>query len=78
MRRDTAKLAVLTRALIDGAPSLLVALTLVLSTGCQTFAPGALDGLTASRGEKRALKQAETDPFPSPADVGLEELKAKP
>ena len=78
MRRDTAKLAVLTRALIDGAPSLLIALTLFLSTGCQTFAPGAFSGLTASRGEERALKQAETDPFPSPADVGLEEVKAKP
>jgi hypothetical protein len=39
--------------------------------GCQVFSPGALGTLTTSRDERRVLKEAETDPFPSPADVGI-------
>jgi hypothetical protein len=51
---------------------------LVTAGGCQAFAPGALGGLGKSREEKRVLKAAETDPFPSPADVGLGEQAEKP
>jgi hypothetical protein len=44
---------------------------IALSPGCQVFAPSAIGALNASREEKRVLKAAESDPFPSPADVGL-------
>jgi hypothetical protein len=43
----------------------------VISVGCQAVAPGSLAALTTSGQEKKILKQAEVDPFPSPADVGL-------
>ncbi len=51
--------------------ALLVALVAVNSVGCQAVAPGSLAALTTSGQEKKILKQAEVDPFPSPADVGL-------
>ena len=40
--------------------------------GCQSFAPADITGLTVSKEEKQILKLAKADPFPSPADVGLE------
>lgn len=49
----------------------LLAVMLSTSPGCQAFAPSALGTLAASREEKRVLKAAEADPFPSPDDVGL-------
>jgi hypothetical protein len=52
------------------ASALLTALV-AMSMGCQAVAPGSLAALTASGQEKKILKQAEVDPFPSPADVGL-------
>jgi len=53
------------------ASALLTALVVAISMGCQAVAPGSLAALTASGQEKKILKQAEVDPFPSPADVGL-------
>jgi hypothetical protein len=50
---------------------LCAAVVIMGATGCQAFAPAAIGSLTASREEKRVLRQAEVDPFPSPADVGL-------
>ncbi len=58
--------------------ALLLALSGALSLGCNVFAPSALGGLTASREEKRVIKQAELDSFPSPADVGLGQDGDKP
>ena len=59
-----------------------VALALALASGaaagCQSFAPGDLAGLTASKGEKKILKLAKADPFPSPAEVGLEQPTSTP
>jgi hypothetical protein len=45
-----------------------LAAALGILAGCNAFAPS---GFGASRSEKRIIKQAEVDPFPSPADVGL-------
>jgi hypothetical protein len=42
------------------------------SLGCQSFMPGKLTKLGE---ERRIIKQAEHDPFPSPADVGIETPK---
>lgn len=44
------------------------ALAILAATGCQGFAPTSLGN---SRSEKKIIKQAEVDPFPSPEDVGL-------
>jgi hypothetical protein len=55
--------------------SLTVIFILLLSVGCQAFLPSKL----TSFGENRQIiKQAENDPFPSPADVGLDDPKSKP
>lgn len=48
-----------------------VALAVATSVGCHSVLPGSLAGLTTPRQEKKILEQAEVDPFPSPADVGL-------
>jgi hypothetical protein len=56
----------------------LLALSGMLSMGCNAFAPSALGSLTASREEKRVLEQAAVDSFPSPEDVGLDQDKAQP
>jgi hypothetical protein len=45
------------------------------AAGCQSFVPG---DLTASKGEKKILKLAKADPFPSPADVGLAQPTSTP
>ena len=45
---------------------------LAASLGCQSFLPGKL---TKFGEERRIIKQAEHDPFPSPADVGIETPK---
>jgi hypothetical protein len=56
-----------------------MALALTLSSvGCNAFAPSALGRLSASRDEKRLIKQAAVDTFPSPADVGLGSDEEKP
>ena len=46
--------------------------------GCQAFAPAAVGTLSRTHNDKRIAKQAENDPFPSPADVGLGEQTEKP
>jgi hypothetical protein len=51
---------------------------LACSMGCQAFAPSGASGLFADREEKRILKMAKADPFPSPADVGLDQPTAVP
>ena len=51
--------------------ALAILLAGAVSIGCNAFAPSALGTLTASREEKRVLKQAAVDSFPSPEDVGL-------
>ncbi|MCC6492319.1 MAG: hypothetical protein IT424_04800 [Pirellulales bacterium] len=38
------------------------------AAGCQSFSPAGLGG---SLSEKKIRQQAEVDPFPTPADVGL-------
>jgi hypothetical protein len=55
---------------------ILVAFSLVLAAGCQSFAPGSLAGLSTARKESRILKEAQNEPFPSPADVGLASASA--
>jgi hypothetical protein len=42
------------------------------ASGCQSFMPS---DLGRSRNDAKILKQAELDPFPSPADVGLEDTE---
>jgi hypothetical protein len=58
--------------------ALLLALSGMLSMGCNAFAPSALGSLAASREEKRVLEQAAVDSFPSPEDVGLGMSDEKP
>jgi hypothetical protein len=58
------------------ASTLLLAFVVATSAGCQAFAPGSFAALTTSGQEKKILKQAEVDPFPSPADVGLSASKS--
>jgi hypothetical protein len=53
-----------------------VALSLIVAGGCQSFAPGSLAGLSTARKESRILKEAQNEPFPSPADVGLASASA--
>jgi hypothetical protein len=48
------------------------AVCLTILPGCQVFLPSKL---TKFGEDRRILKQAEHDPFPSPADVGLEAPK---
>lgn len=43
------------------------------SLGCQTWAPtGSFANLASSRQDKKTAQLAEQDPFPSPADLGIE------
>ena len=51
----------------------LIFVAIAASSGCQSLALGSMAGFSAAREEKKILKQAEHDPFPSPADVGLED-----
>lgn len=78
MRRHLANVVDLAPSFAARIPVILLTLVAFVSGGCQTFAPGNITGLTSSRQEKKILKQAEVDPFPSPADVGLSESEAKP
>jgi hypothetical protein len=48
------------------------AFVLTLAAGCQTLLPSKLTNFGEDR---RILKQAQNDPFPSPADVGIETPK---
>jgi hypothetical protein len=50
------------------------AFVFALAAGCQALMPSKL---TTFGEDRRILKQAEHDPFPSPADVGIEAPKAK-
>ena len=64
-------------------PELAAVLTaLALGTGawagCQSFAPPDITGLSLSKEEKQILKLAKADPFPSPADVGLDQPTSTP
>ncbi len=57
------------------------ALTLVAIAacgGCQALVPNALPGGFALTEDARIEKQAKADSFPSPADVGLTPVAAKP
>jgi len=47
----------------------LMAFCMTAASGCQSFMPS---DLGRSQNDAKILKQAEHDPFPSPADVGLE------
>lgn len=55
-----------------GAVAALVALA-VAATGCQSFAPKDMSKLASGGDDKRVAKLAKADPFPTPADVGLEQ-----
>ena len=41
------------------------------SSRSNLIAPGSLAGFSTARKESRILKEAQNEPFPSPADVGL-------
>ena len=58
---------------LRSSSSLLLAAVVVLCAGCQSFAPGRLGGMSLPGENKRIAKLAQADPFPSPADVGLEQ-----
>jgi hypothetical protein len=49
-------------------PAWAIVLSVMACAGCESFAPG---NLASGHKEKRIMKEAENDPFPSPADVGL-------
>lgn len=50
----------------------LVVAGLVVASGCQGLSSSALiPGLAESRRERQIVRQAESDPFPSPGDVGI-------
>jgi hypothetical protein len=46
--------------------------------GCASVAPGGFHSPFASREEKKILKLAEHDPFPSPDEVGLSKATSVP
>jgi len=49
-----------------------VVILLVAGTGCQTWrSSAAIPGLFPQKGERKILRQAKQDPFPSPSDVGM-------
>lgn len=50
-----------------------IAAVVVMAAGCQSFAPKDMSRLTSGGDDKRVAKLAKADPFPSPADVGLEQ-----
>jgi hypothetical protein len=56
----------------------LAAVVLAACGGCQALVPNALPGGFALSEDARIEKQAKADSFPSPADVGLEPVGAKP
>lgn len=49
----------------------------VCGVGCQSFAPKDMSKLASGGDDQRVAKLAKADPFPSPADVGLEQAPAK-
>ena len=51
---------------------LLLVVAAVACIGCQAVAPQDWSGLKSAREEQKILKLAKRDPFPSPADVGLD------
>jgi hypothetical protein len=59
----------------DGWLAALAAMTFA-TVGCQSFAPRDMSKLASSGDDKRVVKLAKADPFPSPADVGLEPATA--
>jgi hypothetical protein len=77
MRRRSVELAAELRQFAGRSCAILAAVAVAASLGCQSFAPGDLTGLSASRKEKKILQQAEHDPFPSPEDVGLDKPRDK-
>jgi hypothetical protein len=52
-----------------------VMLAVAACGGCQNFAPSEF---SRTRDDAKILKQAENDPFPSPADVGLDQPSTTP
>jgi hypothetical protein len=75
MRGKVFKSAAGFRQLPQCLAAALIFLAIAASSGCQSLALGSMAGFSAARQEKKILKQAENDPFPSPADVGLEEAR---
>ena len=55
---------------------MLMCVGVTLLVGCQAFAPGGLAGISLPGEDTRIAKQAQNDPFPSPADVGIEQPNA--
>ena len=80
MRVLDAKLAWRCGGRCPGLAAVLMALALGTGAwaGCQSFAPADITGLAVSKEERQILKLAHADPFPSPADVGLEEPTSTP
>lgn len=50
----------------------LLTLGLIASSGCQMWhSSSAIPGMASKQGERKVLREAKNDPFPSPSDVGL-------
>ncbi len=48
----------------------------MLNSGCAMWrSASAIPRLSSKQGEREVLEQAKNDPFPSPADVGLQSAK---
>jgi len=59
-------------ALLSCAAPGVALLASVVAVGCQTAVPRDLAGMKSVREEQKIVKLAKRDPFPSPADVGLD------
>lgn len=55
-----------------GRAGIALILAVVACVGCQAAVPNDWAGMKSIREEQKILKLAKRDPFPSPADVGLD------
>jgi hypothetical protein len=74
MRRQVFKSAVRFRRFPECFAIGLLVMAVIASCGCQSLALGSMTGLSGTRQEKKIRQEAENDPFPSPSDVGLDDL----
>lgn len=49
-----------------------LAIALALSAGCQAWTSSPLPVGLNTKSERKVMRQAKQDPFPSPKDVGIE------
>ncbi len=54
----------------------LLSVFITFSVGCAMWrSASAIPHISSKQGEREVLEQAKNDPFPSPADVGLQSAK---